>query len=315
MIVDQLASERSIGPKGSDAVGTPDLMTTAQRLNLSVDALAALGAELRAQTEDIEVPAEVRRLLGEVADAVIPGLLADASDEDKRVVVASIRTYFAQAADLLDDPGREPGWVFEDPIVLQSQGGGSVAVARIICQIVPELDGLEDRLRGRSGALLDVGTGVALLAIEVAGQYPSLRVVGIDPWRPALELAQSNLAAAGLEGRVEIREQRVEEISDRDAFDMIWLAGPFLGPEVIEPALERARFALRPGGWLLLGAYAGPEDPLAGLLASLRTVRGGGQPLAADESVELVAAAGFDDVHRIERTWPAPVDFVVGRKP
>lgn len=296
-------------------MGEPDLMSTAQQLNLSVDALAALGAELRAQTEGIDVPAEVRRLLCDVTDTLAPGLLADASDEEKRVVAASIRTYFAQAADLLDDPGREPGWAFDDPVVLQSQGGGSVAVARIICRIVPQLDGLEDRLTGGPSAFLDVGTGVALLAIEVASRYPSLRVVGIDPWRPALELARDNLAAAGLVDRVELREQRVEEISDRDAFDVIWLAGPFLGPDVIGPALERAREALLPGGWLLLGAYAGPDDPLAGLLSSLRTVRGGGQPLAADESIALVTAAGFDDVHRIDRTWPAPVDFVVGREP
>ena len=86
-------------------------------------------------------------------------------------------------------------------------------------------------------------------------------------------------------------------------------------PLGFEPALQRSIQALHDGGWLILGAYAGPEDPLAGTLAALRTVRSGGRVLGADESVEMLTATGFDDVARIERTWPAPVDFVVGRKP
>jgi predicted O-methyltransferase YrrM len=290
-------------------------MAVAQRLNLSVDALAALGAELRVQTEDIDVPPEVRRLLGEVSAALGSDLLAGVAVDDMRVVADSIRTYFIQAAELLDDPGRQPGWVFDDPVVLQSQGGGSVSVARIICQFAPTLDGLTDRFDGGAGSFLDVGTGVARLAIEMATEHPSLRVVGIDPWRPALELAADNIAEAGFEDRIELREQRVEEIADRDTFDMVWLAGPFLAPEVTEPALARSLRALHVGGWVVLGTYAGPEDPLAHTLAALRTVRSGGRVLTADQSIELLRAAGFEDIAQIERTWPAPVDFVVARKP
>lgn len=296
-------------------MGTQDLMALTQRLNLSVDALAALGAELRAQTEDLDVPVEVRSLLHEATTVLGPDLLRDVSDDDKRVIAAGIRTYLIQAAELLDDPDRPPGWVFEDPVVLQSQGGASVAVAEIICEVVPSLEGLSARLTSGGARFLDVGTGVASLALAVASRYEDLHVVGIDPWRPALELAHDNISDAGMEGRVELREQRVEDISDVDAFDMVWLAGPFLGPEITEPALQRSLRALRDGGWLLLGAYAGPDDALAGVLAALRTVRSGGRVLEAEESIELVTAAGFDEVRRIERTWPAPVDLVVGRKP
>lgn len=294
-------------------MGTQDLLAVAQRLNVSVDALAALGANLRAQTEAIELPSEVRGLLDEITGE-LGSDLSDVSEEDKRVVAAGIRAYFIQAADLLDDPGRTPGWVFDDPIVLQSQGGASVSVARVICEIVPTLDGLDDRLKGTSGAFLDVGTGVALLAIEIANAYPNLRVVGIDPWRPALELAHQNIVTASVEDRIDIREQRVEELTDIDAFDLVWLAGPFLPPEVMDAALDCSMRALRRGGWLLLGAYAGPADPLAGLLAALRTVRSGGRVLEADESIDLLNSAGFGSVRQIERTWPAPVDILVGRK-
>jgi len=289
-------------------------MATAMRLNVSADALAALGAELRAQTEALEVPADVRRLLVAITDELgcdLDGL----SDDDKRQVADGIRSYFIQAAELLDDPARPPGWVYEEPIVLQSQGGTSVSVARLICQIAPGLDGLDDRLAQDGATFLDVGIGVGLLAIEVARTFPALRVVGIDPWRPALDLARDNIDSAAMGDRIELRELGVEDLDDDEAFDMVWLAGPFLPPDVTEPALDRSLAALRSGGWLVLGAYAGGAEPLAGLLAALRTVRGGGRVIDASESVELMTTAGFADVHPIERTWPAPVDFVVGRCP
>lgn len=295
-------------------MSTADLMAIAQRLNLSVDALAALGAHLRARTEGIAVPTEVAELLDDVA-AALDVDLTDLTDDEMRIVADSIRTYFIQAADLLADPGREPGWTFDDPVLLQSQGRASASVAKLISAIVPTLDGLTDRLQRPDAAMLDVGTGVAELAIEIARTYPAVHIVGIDPWRPALDLARENLAAAGLDDRIELREQRVEELTDRDRFDLVWLAGPFLPPDVTEPALARSARALRSGGWLVMGAYAGPADPLAATLAALRTVRGGGRPLAADESIDLLGAAGFTDVRQIERTWPAPVDFVVGREP
>ena len=295
-------------------MGGPDLMATAMKLSLSVDALAALGAELRAQTEDIEVPTEIRRLLAAITRELgcdLDGL----STDDRRQVADGIRSCFIQAAELLEDPDRSPGWVYDDPVVLQSQGGTSISVARLICRIVPELDELDGRLSAGDGAFLDVGTGVAALTIEVARTFPTLRIVGIDPWRAALDLARGNVQAAGMGDRITLREQAVEDLTDVDAFDMVWIAGPFLPPAVTEPALGRGLAALRAGGWLVLGAYAGGAEPLAGLLAALRTLRGGGRVMDASESVELMSETGFTDVRPIERTWPAPVELVVGRRP
>ena len=76
-----------------------------------------------------------------------------------------------------------------------------------------------------------------------------------------------------------------------------------------------ARRALRPGGWLVPGTYAGPPDPLSQLLIDLRTVRSGGHAWQSDELVAEIAAHGFTDAREAERTWTAPVRLYAGRQP
>jgi methylase of polypeptide subunit release factors len=84
----------------------------------------------------------------------------------------------------------------------------------------------------RPGAFLDVGTGVGELAIEAAGSWPALRIVGIDPWEPALTLARKNLAKSGLVERVELRSQRMEQLEETATFTLAWVPGPFISADV-----------------------------------------------------------------------------------
>ena len=87
----------------------------------------------------------------------------------------------------------------------------------------------------------------------------------------------------------------VEELSDTDAYDLVFLPGPFLPPRVIEAAVARAFAALRPGGWAVLALYRGAED-LASALARLRTVRSGGSLLSTDEGEKLLRDSGLSHV-------------------
>lgn len=52
------------------------------------------------------------------------------------------------------------------------------------------------------------GTGAGHLAIAMCHRFPLLRVVGIDPFEAALELAQGNVRAAALEDRIDLRPSR-----------------------------------------------------------------------------------------------------------
>jgi hypothetical protein len=90
-------------------------------------------------------------------------------------------------------------------------------------------------------------------------------------------------------------------------------SGPFIPREIAESALERARDAVCPGGWIVFGLYAPAPDPLGEALKNLRIVRGGGHPWSAAEVETRLSALGFEQV---EAFAPGPpILFVVGQRP
>ena len=173
------------------------LMDVSQRLTVAVETLAAMGAQLRFLQNGHDGYSRVRSLLNDVARAVDPQLLEGVEHNQQAAALALIQTTFRQALDLLDNPERDPGWSYQDPDILQSQGQMSRLIVHWIKTTAAERPGLSEVLR-RRGAFLDVGTGVGSLAIEAARSWSALRVVGIDPWEPALALARKNIAQSGL---------------------------------------------------------------------------------------------------------------------
>lgn len=257
---------------------------------------------------DPEVHAALRAIAAE--------LLGDPAVDPVRdgPVLGLAQTFLTQGAELLANPGRAGAWSQVDARLLQGIGRMSMGIApaiRIAAEQHPELS---DRLAG-GAQILDVGTGVGWLAIALARQYPDARVVGIDIFEPALELARGNVAAEHLQDRIELRRQDVLTLDQTPVFDVVWLALPFLPPAIVPPTLAVAHGALKPGGWLIAGTFAptGP-DRLADLLMDLRTVRSGGKPWTATDLLPLMTAAGFQETHQVPRSWAAPVHLFLGRR-
>ena len=288
------------------------LTAASQRLSVSVETLAALGAQLRFLQNGLDGDSRVRALVNDVVRAVDPQLLEGVERHQQAVAFALIQTMFRQALDLLENPDRVPGWSYQDPDILQSQGQLSRQIVHWIGAMATQRPELSEVLR-RPGAFLDVGTGVGSIAIEAARSWPALRVVGIDPWEPALALARKNLAQSGLVERVELRPQRVEQLEETEIFTLAWVPGPFISAEIIDRALEHVRCALVPGGWLIFGFNPVPSAPLEQALARLRIVRSGGHPWTSKEVEEKLRALAFE---QIEVYSPAPpIMLVVAQRP
>lgn len=222
--------------------------------------------------------------------------------------LSSLRQAVAVAA-------REPaatggGWAAQDDEVLLNQGRASAATGRALAtRVVPELPGLAARL-GRSGArILDVGTGVAALALALADAFPVAEVVGIDVLERVLELARAELAGAepGVAGRVSLRHEDVVGLPDRAAYDLVWLPAPFLAEPALDTAVPRLTAALKPGGWLVVGTSPAAPDPLRRAVAGWHAVRNGGNSYDTDRMAAVLDAAGLLEGRRFPTVPGGPV--------
>jgi cyclopropane fatty-acyl-phospholipid synthase-like methyltransferase len=181
-------------------------------------------------------------------------------------------------------------------------------------EIVPACDGLADRFRAKDATMLDVGVGVAGTAIAIAQMWPELSIVGIDPWQPSLRLARENVDRAGLDGRIELREQGVETLEDQAAYDYVYFANAFIPERFTLPGFKRALSALRPGGWISTGAINDAAPPPVAALFRLRETQWGGPVWSAADAAKVLRDTGFVDVRALPNPPEAFVRWVVGRR-
>jgi SAM-dependent methyltransferase len=312
-------------------MGPEGLMGSAVRLGAAVDALAALAAYVRVETEDLPADPQVRELLAAVASEVLgetvgPGDVGGAGegggaggtgDLDLRTAGAAVglaRAFLRQGAELIDNPGRSGGWDQVDVPLLQSIGRMSMAISDVIRAAEGRLEGLGELLTAPGARFLDIGTGTAWLAIAMARSHPGLQVVGIDIFAPALDLARTNVDAEGLAGAVELRLQDAVTLDEPDGYDAIWVPMPFLPKAIVPDVIAAAARSLRPGGWVLPGTFGGPDDRLSQLLTELRIVRAGGHPWRPEEFIGVLEGAGMVDAGEVPRTWAATLRLYAGRR-
>ena len=155
-------------------------------------------------------------------------------------------------------------------------------------------------LRGvASPRIADIGTGTGALAVALASEIPSARIVAVDASEEALDLAARNVRELGFEDRIELRlGDLVEPLRGSAPFDAMVANLPYvteaeweaLEPEVrdFEPRLALvggpdgldlvreliagAPAVLATDGWLGLEIGAGQADAVRDLLAAWRDV-------------------------------------------
>jgi SAM-dependent methyltransferase len=221
--------------------------------------------------------------------------------------VSSMRQLAAVMGIVGDTDG--DGWAAYDDETLIAQGHASALGGTMLAMVVvPSLDGLEDRFNA-GGAFLDVGVGIGALTAAFCAARATATVVGIDVLPRALALARETIATAGCQDRVELRLQRVEELADRQRFDLAWLPAPFIPTTVITNALTRLHDALRPGGWLVVGAGRFEGSPLSVAVTKWKTHRAGGTPLSHEDANNLFDTTGYVDFQQLPTPPGAPVLF------
>jgi precorrin-6B methylase 2 len=278
------------------------------RLGLSVRKLSMIAAALKIR-KDSAADSRIRDLITSSVKSMLGGDVDALDDQQVSTLVKMIHMSFAEASELLHNPARPAEWRVVDPVLLQTQGQASSAAFQRILALAAKRPALQGTLGGR---FLDVGTGVAGIALEAARCCPSLLVEGIDVWEPALALARKNVLESPYADRIKIQNLDVTKLAGEPAYSLVWLPTMFMKRSVVETALDRIAAASVKDAYLVAARYTLPADPAAATFVTLRTLRSGGDPISQSEMEEMIRDRGFIE---IESDVSPLATFTLGRHP
>lgn len=294
--------------------------TLVDRLQQGVWELAALAVVLRGdpardpeQTRQAQQVLVELGLMSETTSGIAPAAgLAEFIRRGRSDIAAESAASILQSAGILSGAA---AWASQDDGALLAQGRASAqAVAAFKTFVLPALEGLKDLFDGGSPRMLDVGVGVAAMAVEYCRTFPRLRVVGLDVLPRALELARRLVDEAGLAGRIELRHLDVAGLEDERAYVLAWLPAPFVPRPALNAALPRIGEALVPGGWLMMAHGKFRDDQLENALTRFQMTVYGGTTLNDDEAEALLRGVGLEQVLTVPTPEGAPA-VTVGRRP
>jgi len=155
--------------------------------------------------------------------------------------------------------------------------------------------------------VLDVASGTAAVAIELARAAPERTVVGLDQSPEMLAAGRERVAGAGLAERIELREGRAESLPFADAeFDALTFTYLLRYVDDVPATLRELARVVRPGGVVAMQEFGLPRGlwrPLWELYVRI------GLPAAG-----AVIAPGWHEVgsflgpsiRNFWREWPEP---------
>lgn len=108
------------------------------------------------------------------------------------------------------------------------------------------------------GVCLDLGSGPAMLAIAVAGEAPDMEIIAFDFSSDSREIAEENIADAGLESRIRIISGDVHAMPFEDGYaDLIVSRGSMFFWKDLKDAFREIYRVLAPGGATYIGGGFG----------------------------------------------------------
>jgi protein-L-isoaspartate O-methyltransferase len=294
-------------------IAAEDLQATIQAWDEAAWSLAALALAARGDGPP-ELTAAAQQLLAAAGPAGGPGeALPGPRTPDPQQVVSQAAAAPHQASALAS--GRGYQWADQGEEALLAHGHQSARGARPFAQfMLPTMGDLAGRLAAPGARMLDIGTGVAALAVDFAQVFPTLHVLGIDILDSALDLARQAIAASDVADRVTVRKQDVADFADGAGFDLAWLPAPFIPQQALHAGLTQVTVALRPGGWLMVGHGKFGGTPVQDALTRLKTVIYGGTPLDEAAACQMLRNAGLTSVRSMPTPRGVPA-ITIGQKP
>lgn len=167
-------------------------------------------------------------------------------------------------------------------------------------------------------ALLDVGGGPGIYAVEMARRVPGLQAVVLDG-AETLEVARGNVEEAGLVDRVTLRPGDAFEDDLGGPYDLVFTSNflHIFGPEANRGLIRRAADALEPGGHLAVKDFlldSGRTTPQGAALFAVNMLVGteAGNSYSVDELHGWFRDAGLDPGETVDLTPQSRL--TVGRK-
>lgn len=119
---------------------------------------------------------------------------------------------------------------------------------------------LVSRLPADARRVLDVASGTAAVAIELARAAPARQVVGIDQSPEMLAAGRERVAHAGLADRIELREARAESLPLENAeFDAVTFTYLLRYVDDVPATLRELVRVVRPGGTVAMLEFSLPR--------------------------------------------------------
>ncbi len=121
---------------------------------------------------------------------------------------------------------------------------------------------LSERLPAGDVHLLDVATGTADVAMQLAAEIPSATIVGVDPSNNMLQVGREKIALQGLSGRIELLNGDARHLSNWEAnvFDGATMAFGIRNVPERDLALCEIHRLLRPKGVIAILEFSEPDN-------------------------------------------------------
>lgn len=161
------------------------------------------------------------------------------------------------------------------------------------------LEAISDRAAGMLD-VLDLGTGTALIPIELCKKFPDCRVMAADAAVSMLELARYNIEVNGMTERIQLAHIDAKKLPFPDAMFDVVMSNSIVHhiPEPMHVLREAIRVA-KPGGLLFFRDLLRPqtEEQLQQLVASY--TRGANEHQQRMFAESLHAALSLEEIRRL----------------